>query len=69
MSPTYDVAFSYNPAGEYTSLHQMSVNGKRDNFIKADEIIEEVFSSVLQWDKVASEYGVLKAIASVHRLK
>ncbi|TVO75885.1 type II toxin-antitoxin system HipA family toxin [Sedimenticola selenatireducens] len=31
-SPAFDVAYSYNPSGAWTSRHQMSLNGKRDNF-------------------------------------
>ncbi|MDR1914285.1 MAG: type II toxin-antitoxin system HipA family toxin, partial [Clostridiales bacterium] len=29
LSPAYDLVYSYNPQGDYTSLHQMSINGKR----------------------------------------
>jgi len=86
LAPAYDVAYCYNPLGEFTSQHQMSINGKRDNFIKEDllkiaqsmnikkapEIIEEVISSVTQWNKVAEECGVnrnqIKSIAATHRL-
>jgi serine/threonine-protein kinase HipA len=32
LSPAFDVAYSYNPKGAWTSRHQMSVNGKRDDF-------------------------------------
>ena len=32
LSPAFDVAYSYNPAGAWTHRHQMSVNGKRDGF-------------------------------------
>ncbi len=72
LSPAYDMAYSYNPQGVFTSRHQLSVNGKRDNFVKENlikvaqsmnikkpnEIIEEVVSSVLQWHSVAAECGV-----------
>ncbi|MDR1938884.1 MAG: type II toxin-antitoxin system HipA family toxin [Tannerellaceae bacterium] len=72
LSPAYDVAYSYNPRGDYTSLHQMSINGKRDHFTKGDllnvaqsmhikkahEIIEETVASVSQWSHIAAEYGV-----------
>ncbi|MDH6310079.1 serine/threonine-protein kinase HipA [Dysgonomonas sp. PFB1-18] len=87
LSPAYDMAYSYNPTGEFTSRHQMSVNGKSDNFTKTDlievarsmnikkaeEIIEEVISSVSQWSKIASEIGIpenqVKAIGATLRLK
>ncbi len=38
LSPAFDVAYSYNPSGAWTSRHQMSLNGKRDDFEKADLI-------------------------------
>ena len=28
LSPAYDLTYSYNPSGEWTARHQMSVNGK-----------------------------------------
>ena len=36
LSPAFDVAYSYNPNGLWTSKHQMSINGKRDDFIVSD---------------------------------
>ena len=36
LSPAFDVTYSFNPSGEWTSKHQMTVNGKRDNFTMAD---------------------------------
>jgi len=36
VSPAFDVAYSFNPQGLWTSKHQMSVNGKRDNFVLQD---------------------------------
>lgn len=29
LAPAYDVIYSYNPTGEWTSVHQMTVNGAR----------------------------------------
>lgn len=65
LSPAFDVSYSYNPDGLWTAQHQMSMNGKRDNFTvedfvacgqkallrkaKALEILEEVMTSVRQW--------------------
>ena len=87
LSPAYDMAYAYNPQGNFTDLHQMSVNGKRDNFTKDDllkiassmnikkpsEIIEEVVSSISQWNKIAKECAInenqIKAIAATHRLQ
>src|SRR5690606_16506731 len=36
LSPAFDVAYSYNPQGPWTSVHQMSMNGKRDGFTVED---------------------------------
>jgi serine/threonine-protein kinase HipA len=36
LSPAFDISFAWNPRGEWTSRHQMSVNGKRDEFERAD---------------------------------
>jgi serine/threonine-protein kinase HipA len=32
LSPAFDVVYSYNPDGAWTSQHQMSLNGKTDGF-------------------------------------
>jgi serine/threonine-protein kinase HipA len=72
LSPAYDMAYSYNPTGAFTSLHQMSINGKRDGFTRSDllriarsmnikkapEIVEEVVEAVSQWNKIAGDCGV-----------
>jgi serine/threonine-protein kinase HipA len=74
LSPAYDVAYSYNPTGEWTNQHQMSINGKRDNFElpdlvalanaggikkrKAEEITSEVSEAVGTWHEQADAAGV-----------
>lgn len=74
LSPAFDVTYSYNPQGIWTGRHQMSMNGKRDQFTLADfeacarnvamkrgrarAIIEEVESAVLRWNEFASAAGV-----------
>jgi serine/threonine-protein kinase HipA len=74
LSPAYDVAYSYNSTGAWTSQHQMSINGKRDNFElsdlvllakvggikkrKAKEIISQVTEAVATWQKHADAAGV-----------
>ncbi len=35
LAPAHDVCWSYNPVGDWTSQHQMSINGKRDGFTLA----------------------------------
>lgn len=45
LAPAYDVIYCYNPDGAWTRRHQMSVNGKHDNFAKADfEAVAKRFS-------------------------
>jgi serine/threonine-protein kinase HipA len=77
LSPAFDVTYAYNPAGEWTSQHQMSANGKRDNFTEEDliavgkkadltvarsrKIIDEVKSACQQWSHFAEQAGVEKA--------
>lgn len=36
LSPAYDLSFSFNPGGSWTRYHQMSLNGKRSDFIMQD---------------------------------
>jgi len=87
LSPAFDVTYSYNPLGDWTNKHQMSLNGKRDNFSiddfktcaknismkrgKAEEIVHEVQSVILQWKNFACEAGipenVITDIAKTHR--
>ena len=74
LSPAYDVMYSYNPSGDWTSKHQMSLNGKRDGFTmddfkavaetvslkrgRAETIVHEVADAVKQWHDFASQAGV-----------
>ena len=72
LSPTYDATYSHNPTGKWTNQHQMSVNGKRDQFTKEElistgksisiskpkEIINDVIAVIEQWPKYAKEAGV-----------
>lgn len=36
LAPAFDVIFSFNPQGNWTNRHQMSLNGKREGFSFAD---------------------------------
>jgi len=69
LSPAFDVTYAYNPSGEWTARHQMTVNGKRDGFTLADfdavgraaslkrgralTIYEEVRDAVARWPEFA----------------
>lgn len=72
LSPAFDVIYAYNPTGDWTSRHQMSINGKRDDFIKDDllqvgkemniksmlNIIDEIVEIVANWSDFAKNAGV-----------
>lgn len=74
LSPAYDVIYAHNPAGKWTNRHQMSANGKRDNFSRKDlievgesislarpeEVINEVVTAVDKWTEFARDAGVNK---------
>ena len=76
LSPAYDVMYSYNPKGQWTSQHQMSVNGKQDGFVrddllaaakvsglntaKAKRIIADVMEASQGWIHFARSAGVDK---------
>ena len=72
LSPAYDMSWAYNPKGEWTSHHQMSINNKWDNITradliavaeamhikKADSIINETCDAVSMWTTIAKEYEI-----------
>jgi serine/threonine-protein kinase HipA len=74
LAPAYDLTYAYNPSGKFTSAHQMSFNGKRDDFEKQDFLevaarfnipssrallmMEKVSHGVQQWAPYASAVGI-----------
>ena len=72
LSPAYDMGFAYNPSGDWTSAHQMSINGKFDNITRADLlecaarnnikeaalIIDEISETASRWPSIAKECDV-----------
>ncbi len=36
LAPAYDLCYAYSPTGKWTNRHQLSINGKRDDFTKTD---------------------------------
>jgi serine/threonine-protein kinase HipA len=74
LSPAYDVAYSYNPTGDWTARHQMTINGKSENFDLDDfqecakvagikrgrdtEILQEVTDVVKHWRTYAERVNV-----------
>ena len=79
LSPAYDMSWSYNPNGAWTSMHQMSINNKWDDITREDlmalaknvnikqpgEIIEQVKDGVAQWPRLAKEFNIPHDIADV----
>lgn len=79
LSPAFDVIYAWQPDGQWTSRHQMSINGKRDGFDRADlvalaqtagikahraaEIMDDVLSAVRNWRDHASAAGVGEKVA------
>lgn len=74
LAPAFDVTYSYHPQGLWTNTHQMSLNGKRDNFLAEDfnpigkfaglkrgyakRVLKEIVEVVNQWPDFALKVGV-----------
>jgi serine/threonine-protein kinase HipA len=74
LAPAFDVTYSYNPSGAWTSTHQMTLNGKRDGFTledfrtcarsalmkrgRAETIVEQVTAAVRRWPEFAAAGGL-----------
>jgi len=74
LSPAFDMTYSFNPAGAWTANHQMTLNGKRDDFTmddfkacaktvsmkrgRAETIVKEVKKVVSHWQNYAADAGV-----------
>ncbi|MCK5227495.1 MAG: type II toxin-antitoxin system HipA family toxin, partial [Desulfobulbaceae bacterium] len=75
LAPAFDMIYSFQPTGKWTSSHQMTLNGKSDNFTledfracaraasmkrgRAETIIREVRNVVSRWRDYAEEAGVV----------
>jgi len=69
LAPAYDMGYAYNPDGEWTSMHQISVNGKFNDIDRNDlmefaatnsiknaaQIIDDVCSAASKWPDIAKE--------------
>lgn len=72
LSPAFDMIYSWNPDGAWTRAHQMSINGRVDEFTRrdllqvadrfriktGDRIIDEVASALDDWQKFAETAGI-----------
>ena len=79
LAPAYDECYAHNPEGDWTSRHQMSVNGKRigiedDDILacarfanmrerKARTVLDEVKDAVRAWPRFAAEAEVREDFA------
>jgi serine/threonine-protein kinase HipA len=75
LSPAFDMTYSYNPSGQWTDRHQMTINGKREHFSIDDltrvaescdikrprDVIQEVSKVVRQWPDYARDAAVSKS--------
>ena len=39
LAPAFDIAYSYKPGSPWVNSHQLTVNGKRDNFVRDDLLV------------------------------
>ena len=72
LAPAYDITPAHNPSGQWTSSHQMSVEGKPDTIQVEDlyqfadkcrvpgyrTVITEVLDAVRRWQEFAGQAGV-----------
>ncbi len=77
LSPAFDMTYSFNPDGLWTSTHQMSMNGKREGFTlddfracadsasmkrgRAEAILREVTAAAARWPEFAAEADVMES--------
>jgi len=78
LAPAYDVTWAMDPTNKWLRQHQMSVNGRRDDFARADleacaatasinaararAIIDEVVATVADWPRFAEAAEVDEAM-------
>lgn len=78
LAPAYDVTYSYDPQGNWTSSHQMTINGKRDGFVwddfkmaakvaglkrgRAETIYNDVYAAISHWSEYASTAGLAEKV-------
>jgi serine/threonine-protein kinase HipA len=74
LSPAFDLTYSFNPGGLWTATHQMSMNGKRKDFVlddfkacaraalmkkgRAESILAGVLEVTSKWPDYAAKAGV-----------
>ena len=79
LSPAFDMTYSYNAEGTWTATHQMTMNGKRSDFVLADfeacarsallqralarSILTQVQEVVARWPDYAAQAGVPERVS------
>jgi len=74
LAPAFDISYAWNPNGEWTGRHQMSINGKRSNIkredllilantagikkVNAEKMINRVFEVISEWTYYAKRAEV-----------
>lgn len=74
LAPAYDLTYSYNPNGAWTAHHQMTIQGKRNDFTRDDlrsvgrlvgiaegrtaSLFEELRAALTEWPQFAERAGV-----------
>ena len=69
LSPAFDMTYAWRADGAWTSQHQMSINGKRDNFSRSDliklaniggikspranELLDQIIDVISSWSQYA----------------
>ncbi len=83
LSPAFDIVYSYNPSGEWTDQHQMSLGGKRHGFeledllafagvgglkkARAKLLLGKVSTAVSNWRYFATQAGM--SLVDVNRIE
>jgi serine/threonine-protein kinase HipA len=76
LAPAFDLAYSYRPDSKWVNSHQLTLNGKRDDFTQSDllqlaerfrseakRIIQQITDTVADWPNYAQQAGVPKKLA------
>ncbi len=74
LSPAFDMTYSYDPSGKWTSVHQIKLNGKQDDFALEDiiafgkycnlsekksfEVLNKTIKVFKEFNKLAEEYNI-----------
>ena len=74
LSPAFDISYAWDPNGDWTSRHQMSVSGKHDGFERTDltafadmagikktharDMVDHVIQAVRRWPEFAEGAGL-----------